>query len=236
MVSIISESLSGIVERGVWPIFSRLQREPQKVQNALYTATALTALVAFPAFLGIFALGPENVPVAFGEMWMPSIPVMQALAFIGLIHSLFYFNEAVMFGLGKPFWRLGLHSLIAFGNVIGFLIAIHWGIVAVAISYVVVGYLFTPVALWMVHILIEINIQTYLRKCLAPAVGYLVMVIVIFALKQLLRDSLSVILQLIIYFLSGTAAYALTVHVTFPSLTSQLVNFIYSTRKAETDR
>ena len=102
MVSIISESLSGIVERVVWPIFSRLQ---------------------------------------------PSIPVMQALAFIGLIHSLFYFNEAVMFGLGKPFWRLGLHSLIAFGNVIGFLIAIHWGIVAVAISYVVVGYLFAPVAL-----------------------------------------------------------------------------------------
>ena len=231
-VSMMSDSLSAIVERVVWPIFSRLQREPQRIRNALYIATQLTALVAFPAFLGIIALSPEIVLIALSKKWVPSIPLMQALACIGLIHSLiYYFSEAVMFSLGKVSWRLGVHAAIAVTNVIGFLVAVHWGIVAVAISYVIVGYLFAPVFLWMVHRLIQINFQTYLGQYLAPVVGSVVMLVFIFALKLIFRDSISLVLQTIIYVLSGASAYVLTVHLVFPSLLSQVIGLLRSIRK-----
>jgi len=228
----MTESLGGTIESVAWPVFSRLQKEWEKMRQVFYTTTKLTSLIAFPAFLGVFAVVPELVPTLFGEKWVPSVPVMQVLCFIGLMHSLMYFNETIIVSVGKPAWRLGLHALVAVGNVIGFLIAVRWGIVAVAISYVIVGYLlFAPLSLWMAHRLIKIDLPAYFGQYLGPVVGSMVMLVVIFALKLVLGESVGLLPQIIIYVLSGAAAYVLTVLLLFPSLIRQLLDLVRSLRQ-----
>ena len=115
-----------------FPAFSRIQHKPERMRDAFYQVTQYTSLFAFPVFIGLAALAPELVPALFGEKWAPSIPVMQVLALIGVLQSVLFFNGSVIKASGKPSWQLGIMLLNALCSVIGFLLAVRWGIVAVA--------------------------------------------------------------------------------------------------------
>jgi PST family polysaccharide transporter len=137
--------------------FSRLQSERARMQSSFYEATHLMSIVAFPIFFGMLILAPEVVLVLYGENWSPSIPVIQILMLIGLLHSAFYLYGNVLKAVGKPSWRFGILSLIAILNVLGFALAVKWGMVAVAAAYVFVGYLVSPLYFQMIRSVIPLS-------------------------------------------------------------------------------
>ncbi|MGR9115422.1 MAG: lipopolysaccharide biosynthesis protein [Gammaproteobacteria bacterium] len=184
----MTEMIGGTINNVAWPLFSRLQNDLPRLREAFYTATRLVCLLACPIFLGIFAVTPELVPIVFGEKWVPSIPVMQILAFIGLLRSLFFFNESVIVSVGKPQWRLFLQIAVAVTNVLGFFLVVRWGIVAVAAVYVIVGYAFAPASLWMVKRLIGIEFWTYFGQYRAPILASGAMLIMILVMERRLSD------------------------------------------------
>ena len=191
-----------------FPAFSRIQHQPDRMREAFYKVTQYTSLFAFPVFIGLATLAPELILTIFGEKWAPSIPVMQVLALIGILQSVLFFNGSVIKASGKPSWQLGIMLLNAVCSILGFLLAVRWGIVAVAASFVIVGYLLAPVSYMAVRRLIQIDFRTYLWQFIPPLTASLLMVVVIAGLKYLLRDqSLNLYLELSIYLLSGILTY-----------------------------
>jgi O-antigen/teichoic acid export membrane protein len=69
-------------------------------------------------FLGTIAIAPDMVPVVFGEKWAPSIPVFQILSLIGLLRSIFLFNDSIIVSIGNQQWRMFLQLSLAIGNVL----------------------------------------------------------------------------------------------------------------------
>lgn len=219
--------VTGITNTVAFPTFSRLQHKPEQMRRAFYNVTQYTSLLAFPVFIGLALLAPELIPALFGEQWAPSIPVMQILALIGILQSLLVFNGTVIKACGKPSWLLGIMLLTSVCSVIGFLLAVRWGIVAVAASLVIVGYLLAPVSYIAVRRLIQINIRTYLWQFAAPLSASLVMVAVIVGLKYLLeRQALNLYLQLSIYLTAGVVTYLLVILLTAPSLARQVLELV----------
>ena len=188
-----------------------------------YAATQLTSLIAFPAFLGISVLAPELVLALFGSKWARSVPVMQILAFIGLLHSVQYFNGSVLMAIGKPAWRLAFMLLTAILSVTAFALVVPWGIEAIAAAYVVVGYLLFPLYLLMVRRLLRIDVKAYLRQYVAPLVGSTIMIAVVLGLKYLLSNKLDLYSALFIYVLGGILAYLLVIQLIAPSLSRQVL-------------
>jgi len=138
-----------------------------------------------------------------------------------------FFNGSVIRASGKPSWELGIMLLNAVCSVIGFLIAVQWGIVAVAASFVIVGYVLAPVSYIAVRKLIQVDFGTYLRQFTAPLLASLMMVIVIVGLKYLLKDqSLNLYLELSIYLLSGVLAYGLVIGLTARQLYQQILELV----------
>jgi PST family polysaccharide transporter len=198
-----------------FPTFSRIQDQPERMQRAFYKVTRYTSLFAFPVFLGLATLAPEVVPAVFGEKWAPSIPVMQVLSMIGILQSVLFFNGSVIKASGKPSWQLGIMVLNAVCSVIGFLLAVRWGIVAVAVSFVIVGYVLAPVSYIAVRKLIRIDFRTYLWQFVPSLFASLVMVATIEGLKYILKgQSLNVYLELSIYLLAGVLTYGLVIGLT----------------------
>jgi O-antigen/teichoic acid export membrane protein len=140
MTRLFTESIDAVA----FPTFSRLQVDRDRMREVFHQVTKITSIIAFPSFLGVALLAPELVVVFFGEKWTPSIPVMQIMAFIGILHSTTYFNATVLLSIGKPFLLFGVNLINALVNVIAILIAVRWGIVAVAIAYVLRAYLLAP--------------------------------------------------------------------------------------------
>lgn len=203
------------------PTFSRIQHQPEQLRNAFYTATQMTSLIAFPAFLGLAALAPELVPVLFGEGWDVSIPVVRFLALFGIIQALFHFTGLVILAKGKPSWRFGLGCLDALAQVVAVLIAVQWGIVAVAIACLVRITLTFPMFLAGVHKLIRLDFATYLYRLVTPVVGSLLMAVVVLGAKWLLVDSLSPMVLLACCVAIGVLVYSLFVVLLARSLARQ---------------
>ena len=210
-----------------FPAFARIQHQPDRLRRAFYKVTRYTSLFAFPVFLGLATLAPELVPVIFGEKWAPSIPVMQVLAMIGILQSVLFFNGSVIKASGKPSWQLGIMTLNAVFSVVGFLVAVRWGIVAVAASFVVVGYLLAPVSYFAVRKLIQIDFRTYMWQFMPSLFASLVMVVTIEGLKYILNgQSLNLYLELSVYLIAGMLAYGLVIGLTARQLYQETLELV----------
>lgn len=227
LLLVIMRLVTGIINAVAFPTFSRLQQHPERMRRAFYNVTQYTSLLAFPVFMGLAALAPELVPALFGEKWAPSIPVMQVLALIGILQSVSFFNGSVMRASGKPSWEFGIMLVTAVCSVIGFLLAVRWGIVAVAASFVIVGYLLAPISYLAVRRLIQIDFRTYLGQFVAPLSASLIMVIIIVGLKYVLKhQELNLYLQLFIYLTAGVLIYLLVIGLTARSLSRQVLELV----------
>lgn len=193
------------------PTFSRLQQDPVRMKKAFYKATQLTSFISFPAFSGVFILAPELVNVMFGDNWEASIPVMQVLVMAGILQSVSYFNATVMLAKGKPSWRLILNCFNAVLNVIGFMIAVDHGIVAVAIAFVISNYLLVPAHLWILKQLADVHFREYFRRYIGPLVASVLMVIQIYFLKRWLGSDISDIAVLSASTVTGALSYGVAV-------------------------
>lgn len=208
------------------PTFSRLRGDRSRLQLGFYKATQLTSLIAFPTFLGMAALAVELVRVLFGDRWLPSVPVMQVLALVGIVRAVTFFKGSIFIAMGKPSWRLWLGLLDAIVNFLGFILVVRWGILAVAIVYAVEGYVFFPIGQWAVGLLIHTPFAVYLRQFVVPLASSLIMTVVILSVRYFLVDWLSPLMMLIVGTTIGAAIYLLSIRLLSPRLFQELLEIV----------
>jgi PST family polysaccharide transporter len=228
IISIVTEVMIVTIQRLALPVFSRLQQDLEKLRQTFFNAVKFTSLVATPAFLGLSALAPEIVVVVFGEQWKPSIPVMQVLGLISLLYAGLYYNDPLIMALGKPQWSLRLTCLEAILNFVFFVVAVRWGIVAVASAFVIRGYLMFPIVLLVVNKVLPFKWDEYFRQYLPQLIAGLGMVFALLGAKFLLNDKLNVHILLPAYIVFGVAVYVTTILVIAPKLLRQAVELFRS--------
>lgn len=212
-----------------FPAFSKLQSEPDKLRLAFYQGTQFTALISFPLFLGLSSLAPQIIPVMFGEQWYPSIPVMQILMLIGVVHSLGSINTNIILVTGKPDWALKVNIVNAISNVAAFILVVQWGIVAVASAFVIRGYLIPlPTFTLMVKRLIKINLKTYFNHLMPALLGTAIMIAAILGTEAILSPYLGLHWTLAICLIVGSMAYGLTMRFLFAALFNQTLDLFRS--------
>jgi O-antigen/teichoic acid export membrane protein len=212
ILTIMTQLLVNSTNQVALPTFSRLQTEPDRFRHAYYRLTQTTSAIAFPIFFGIFAVAPEIVEVVFGDRWLPSIPVLQVLAFVGLFRSVTYFKGSVFMALGKPSWKLWLNLLSAGLNLIGFFLAVRWGIVAVACAYLARACIVFPIGQKAIGNLIRIPFLEYLRQFITPFLSSLGMTVAILGVKQILGVFLNSFILLVLCTIVGIFVYGLNIY------------------------
>lgn len=226
VLTIMTQLLTSTSNQVALPTFSRLQEDLERFRAAFYLATRFTSAIAFPIFLGMAVLAPELVLLFFGAQWQPSVPVIRILAFMGIMQSVSYFKGSVFMAMGKPSWRLWLSLLNAILNVIGFSVAVRWGITAVALSYVIRGYLVFPVGQWLVSRLINTPLLTYLKQFVPALISSLVMTAAMLGSRSLLDAWLSPLSMILVCSTIGTIVYILLIRISAPDLFRQLLDFV----------
>lgn len=221
----MTQILSATIRQVALPMFSRLQKEPEQLQRALFKATQLISFITFPAFLGAATLAPEIIQSLFGKQWIASAPVMQLLALSGLPQSVFTVSGLVLVAVGKPSWNLRIMFLSTMVNVTGFLIAVKWGIVAVAASFAIRAYLLSPVQVWAIYKLLRLKITTYFLQFAAPLAGSLLMVLVVLAAKYFFSPLMNTQTLLVVCISIGAAIYTATLLAIAPKVFWQIVDF-----------
>jgi PST family polysaccharide transporter len=224
ILTVLTTLLSKTTNQVAFPTFSKLQHDPQRLERVFYKATHFTSLLAFPAFLGLMPLAPDLVPIVFGDGWEPTIPVMQILAFIGILRTVFQFNGPVMMAMGRPDWRFKINIVNTVLNVACFVavVKLGGGILEVAIAFVVRSYLFAPIGLWLIQKLIKLNLRPYLHQFRTPIISSLAMISIILGLQDLLHPWMLDRYLLLLCIGLGALTYGLTVIYLEPNITREL--------------
>lgn len=213
----MTDLLTTITNTVALPAFARLQGEMEMVRSAFLFAIRIVSIVSIPAFIGVSLVARELLPLVFGNAWGVSIPVLQVLPFIGILHSIFYLHNSLVIGVGKPSWRFYMTLLNAVTNVIAFAVAVRWGITAVAAAYVIRGYLLSPLEVWMVKKAAQLDIHQYFSQFIKPVMGSVMMSLAILVLKKILGSTITMAAGLGIYASVGALVYFLTVHIMEPT-------------------
>lgn len=228
ILEVMTQLLVNTSNKVALPTFSRLQTEPERFRQLFYKTTQFTCLIAFPTYLGVVVFAPELIVSLFGEQWIPATGAMQILAFEGIVLSVSLFHKSVFMSMGKPSWVVRIGILNATANVIACLIAVKWGIIAVAIAYIISSYLVFPISQWAVNKLIKIPLRTYLQQFVTPLVSSAIMVGAILVVKHFLSQTLDPKLLIIVGTPIGVLVYALCIKIFAPKVFEQLWEFIRS--------
>ena len=224
-LSVLLNVLAQTVSSVALSTFSRLQHDLDQMRRAMYTATQMTGLVAIPILLGLFLTADVFVPALFGENWNASIPVLRVLALFGIVQAMTHFNGPVILACGKTSWQFALAAFEALAQVVAISISVRWGLTAVATACLIRICFTSPVAVWVVYKLINIDPIIYLRRYLAPLGASLVMAGAVLGVKHLIGMRLGDGGTLVVCVLVGAGVYSLVIWIGARTLAVQAWEF-----------
>jgi O-antigen/teichoic acid export membrane protein len=137
-----------VVTRVAFPTFCAVQHDPVRLRAGFLQVVGLLTTVNAPVLLGLAAVGPVLVPLAFGPQWLASVPLLQLLCVVALCRCVGNPLGSLLLARGRPdlgfklnlaFVALNVPALVVGARIAG-AAGIAAGLVAVQIVLGVVAY------------------------------------------------------------------------------------------------
>ncbi len=176
------------VQEVLFPVFARLQDDARRVADAWIRVNRVIAAISIPALLGLVAVAPDFVAVVLGDRWKAAGPVIQILAWVGLMQSLQRLNSSILEARNRTSWLLGYSVVVLVSSLLAFVIGLQWGILGVATAYAVSSTFVEPFYTWLTARALEVPVLSFFRALTGVALAGLVMVGVVAAARHVLLE------------------------------------------------
>src|SRR3954447_4023885 len=141
-----ASKIAGPLQRVFSPAFSRIQDEPERIAALWARVARLMAVVSVPALAGLVVVAPDFVPLVLGDQWKDAVPVVQILAWVGIVQALQALNMDVLMARDRTRTMFRFAGVLTASHLIAFAVGLHWGVVGVATAYAISTTLVEP---WM---------------------------------------------------------------------------------------
>jgi O-antigen/teichoic acid export membrane protein len=139
-----ASKLGAPLQRVFSPAFSRIQDEPERIAATWARVTRLMAAVSVPALAGLMVVAPDFVPVVLGDQWEEAVPVVQILAWVGIVQALQVLNSDILMARDRTRTMFRFSLVLTSAHLIAFSSGLHWGVVGVAAAYAISTTLVEP--------------------------------------------------------------------------------------------
>jgi O-antigen/teichoic acid export membrane protein len=201
--------IAGPITEVLLPAFARLQDDPVRLGAAWIRVNRVVAAISMPALLGLVVVAPDFVHVVLGAKWAPAVPVIQILAWVGLLQSLQRLNSSILQARDwtRQLFRYSVIVLVA--SVSGFVVGLHWGIVGVATGYAISSTLVEPYYTWLTARSVGMPLRRFLASLSGIATASVGMVAVVLPVRLLLvHAGIGAPVRLTLVVLLGVAVFA----------------------------
>jgi len=141
--------IAGPLTEVLFPAFSRMKDDRERMTSVWVRAVRVVASFSVPALVGLVIVAPDFIPVVLGERWSPTIVLIQVLAWVGLLQSLQTLNPNILQALDRTDVLLRFTVVFFVFHLTAFAIGLHWGIVGVAVGYLVSSLIVEPLFGWI---------------------------------------------------------------------------------------
>jgi O-antigen/teichoic acid export membrane protein len=167
----------------LFPAMSRIQEDRPRMAAMWLRANRMIGAISIPAMAGLMIVAPEFVLTLFGERWEDAIPVIQILAWVGLLQSLQRLNSSVLQARDMTGTLLRYSLVVLFASVIAFVAGLNWGIVGVATGYAISSTLVEPYYTWLTVRALDLKLIDFVRSLAGVVQATVGMAAVVIAAK-----------------------------------------------------
>jgi len=199
--------LSIMVSKVMFPAFSKIKDDMDKMGSAYLKTLRYLSIIAFPAAFGIISVAWYFIKVVYGDKWLPAVVVLQVLCLYGLNKALLKITEILYLADGKP----GIMTKINLCQFIIMLILIYpltlrYGIIGTGIAAVIPSAMMVLLTFHEAGKIIDRSFLTIVKHIAPAATGSLIMVSLVLLLQQLISH-LSPALVLLLSIGLGAVSY-----------------------------
>lgn len=197
-----------LVSNVMFPALSLIHNDKYRVKRIYLNVIQMLAFITFPLMLGLMAVADNFILGIFGNKWAEVIPIIQILAFVGVLQTLANPTGWIYTSQGKTDWMFwwgvfGSGSIIIFIVIGVFLGSIY----SVAIAYLMINIILAYPVVAIPGKLINMKfIEVY--RCVSPIlITSILVAIIIYFIGLYLPSNFSNLIKLTIQVLFGIFIY-----------------------------
>lgn len=196
-----SQSINASVSRVTYPVLSQLQDNASQLKVGYKKIIKSIMLINFSVMLGMAAVARPMILTLIGEKWLPSVPYLQLLCFVGMMYPLHALNLNILKVKGRSdlFLRLEIIKKVLAIPVI--IIGIFFGIKAMILGMIFNSFIGYFINSYYSSKLINYSVREQIKDVLPDFGISISMAIIVFL--ALMTITLSPLFELIIGIVLG---------------------------------
>jgi PST family polysaccharide transporter len=216
--------LAGVMNTVAFPVLSRLQDDRERLVQAFRSATHFASLIIFPAFAGLALVAPVLVDVFLRPEWRPMGGVLQILSLGAMVVSVNWVLGAIIRATGRADLSFRISLFSTFLKIVLCVLAVPFGIEAVAVAFVIVSLSVHPIMLYLVRKIVGVRFREIAAELAPAAVSTVIMSTCVAATHMVLTGQISSGARLGALIAVGVVTYGAALFVTARRSLLQLVH------------
>jgi O-antigen/teichoic acid export membrane protein len=174
------------LQRVMWPTLSKMQDEPERMAVSWLRVNRLLAMITIPSLMGLVVVAPDFIPLALGDKWKPAVPLVQVLAWVGMLQALQGMNIDILMARNRTATIFRYTVFFTVVHIGAFVIGVQWGVLGVAIAYAISSTFIEPVLTVLTSRAIGMSPWRFVRNLLPVFAAALLMSAVVWVGRDLL--------------------------------------------------
>jgi O-antigen/teichoic acid export membrane protein len=219
--------IAGPVQRVLWPAFAEMQHDGPRIAANWVRVTRMLGAIAIPALAGLIVVAPDFVHVVLGAKWAAAVPLLQVLAWVGMLQAVQILNVDILQARDRTALLFRFMAFFCATHLLAFSIGLHWGVVGVAVAYAISSTFVEPVLSWLTAR--ELGVSPWLvpRGLLGVGQAALVMAAAVLAMRLGLEHAgVEPAARLAACIVTGLAVYAAVCTWRVPELRIELAGIV----------
>lgn len=205
-------NVSRVISRVMFPSFSLIQDDKQRVKELYMKITRTIALITFPLMFGLFVLVEPFVIVVYGRKWTEMIPILQILCLLGIPQSIGTLNGNLYLSQGRADLQLRLSLILKATTFLGIIVGLRWGVIGVTIGYTIASVVNSYPSISYAVRLIDMSFWEFMKNLSGIFAVASMMAFAVWMLGLLLPDNWPYWVCLAIQLPFGIMVYFLSLH------------------------
>lgn len=136
LVNLPLAKIAGTLTTVMFSSYAEVQDEPERLRRVYFRVVSVTALMAFPVFVGMLVSGKYIITGMYGANWIDAVPAFQILCLMGLIRLVLILTGPVIQAMGKVHAEMKRQIIFFVVLTLACLVAVPKGISAVGFAVV----------------------------------------------------------------------------------------------------
>ncbi len=176
-----------VVGKVTYPVFSKVQNEPEKMQDGYIIMLKYIALITFPFVAVLFVVAPEFIHSVYGKNWDATISVLQIFCLYGAIESIGTTVGGVLYAKNRADIAFSYNIINVAIVASAVSIGLHYGIIGVATSLTSVSLPLTYLWQRKTNLLIRLSWRSFFNTLSFALVVSVILLPSIYMIKLLGR-------------------------------------------------